>query len=78
MRFRTRDALLVGYRCTANWVYLCYLFGMPDPDSSAAHPGILFEARNLTKTYRLGEVEIHALRGVDLTLFEGELVGMCW
>ena len=31
-------------------------------------------ARGLTKVYRTGEVEVHALRGVDLELFESELV----
>ncbi len=31
-------------------------------------------ARNLTKVYRMGEVEVHALRGVDLELLEGELL----
>lgn len=36
-------------------------------------PGTVFEARQLTKTYQMGEVEVHALRGVDLDLFEGEL-----
>ncbi|HWP48441.1 MAG TPA: ABC transporter ATP-binding protein [Candidatus Limnocylindrales bacterium] len=35
---------------------------------------VVFEARNLTKVYRMGEVEVHALRGIDLDLFEGELV----
>jgi putative ABC transport system ATP-binding protein len=31
-------------------------------------------ARGLTKVYRSGEVEVHALRGADLDLYEGELV----
>ena len=35
---------------------------------------VLFHARNLTKVYRMGEVEVRALQGVDLDLFEGELV----
>ncbi len=34
----------------------------------------VFEARGITKTYGMGEVEVHALRGVDLELYEGELV----
>jgi putative ABC transport system ATP-binding protein len=34
----------------------------------------VFEARGLTKVYHMGEVEVHALRGVDLDLFAGEFV----
>jgi putative ABC transport system ATP-binding protein len=38
--------------------------------------GTTLTARNVTKIYRTGEVEVHALRGVDLDLYEGELVVM--
>jgi putative ABC transport system ATP-binding protein len=34
----------------------------------------VFEARGLTKVYRMGEVEVHALRSVDLDLYRGEFV----
>jgi putative ABC transport system ATP-binding protein len=34
----------------------------------------VFEARGVTKVYRVGEVQVHALRGVDLDLFEGEFM----
>ena len=32
----------------------------------------VFEARGVTKVYHVGEVEVHALRGVDVDLHEGE------
>jgi len=34
----------------------------------------VFEASGLTKLYRMGEVTVPALRGIDLQLFEGEFV----
>jgi len=35
---------------------------------------VVFQARGLTKVYQVGETEVHALRGVDLDLYQGELV----
>jgi putative ABC transport system ATP-binding protein len=34
----------------------------------------VFEARGVTKVYHLGEVDVHALRGVDIDLFAGEFL----
>jgi putative ABC transport system ATP-binding protein len=34
----------------------------------------IFEARALTKIYRMGDVEVHALRSVDFDLFAGEML----
>jgi putative ABC transport system ATP-binding protein len=34
----------------------------------------VFQARGLAKVYHVGEVDVHALRGVDLTLGESEFV----
>jgi len=34
----------------------------------------IFEARGLTKIYQMGEIQVQALRGVDLDLYDGEFV----
>ncbi len=34
----------------------------------------VLEAQALTKVYRMGEVDVHALRGIDIALHEGELM----
>ena len=42
--------------------------GTPEPREP------VFRARGLSKTYRMGEVEVPALRGIDLKLWPGEFV----
>ena len=47
--------------------------------ADVARPGqrdVVFAVRGLTKVYRTGEVETHALRGAELDLYGGELVVM--
>ncbi|MFI4933589.1 MAG: ABC transporter permease [Caulobacterales bacterium] len=36
----------------------------------------VIEARNLTRTYRVGDVDVQALRGVDMTVERGEFVAI--
>jgi len=44
------------------------------PALAVTPPGLVFEARSLAKVYHMGEVDVHALRGVDVDLRERELV----
>jgi putative ABC transport system ATP-binding protein len=37
---------------------------------------LVIEAENLTKVYKMGEVEVHALRGLSLKVAEGEVVAI--
>jgi putative ABC transport system ATP-binding protein len=44
------------------------------PPERTDDAAIVFHAVDLTKTYRMGQVEVHALRGVNLQLYDGEFV----
>lgn len=43
----------------------------PEP---APHQTPVFVAKDLTKVYAMGDVSVHALRGMNLELYEGEVV----
>ena len=43
--------------------------------AGSQHAGeVVFRVAGLTKVYHMGEVDVHALRGVDLELYTGELM----
>src|SRR5690242_8112324 len=47
----------------------------PAGDQAAASTSpVVFIARHLSKIYRMGEVEVHALRAVDLLIREREFI----
>ena len=33
---------------------------------------VIFQAQDITRTYQMGDVLVHALRGIDLKLYAGE------
>src|SRR5512135_2611402 len=46
--------------------------GFAVPDSRKA----VIDIRSITKIYKMGDVEVQALRGVSLTVYEGEFVSI--
>lgn len=46
---------------------------MPEPSPNSERQTVL-DARDVTKVYRMGDVDVHALRGVNVPLYEGELM----
>ena len=46
---------------------------MPEPNPDAARNAIL-SAHDVTKVYKMGDVDVHALRGVTVPLYESELM----
>lgn len=49
---------------------------MSPSSAIAADREVVFHARGLCKVYDMGEVQVHALRGIDLDLYASELVVM--
>ena len=46
----------------------------PATNDRLAETGSVFHVLGLTKVYRMGDVEVHALRGIDLELQAGEFI----
>lgn len=53
------------------------------PEAGSERPGagcdagrVVLEARGVTKSYQLDEIEVHALRGVDLQICEGQMLAI--
>src|SRR5881396_2553321 len=48
----------------------------PDMAAPAEGPAPVIQVENVHKTYDLGEVQVHALRGVTLSVYPGEFVAI--
>ena len=46
----------------------------PFPKPAAAQPEAVFHIHGISKIYRMGDIAVHALRGVDLDLYAGEFI----
>jgi putative ABC transport system ATP-binding protein len=60
----THCSLLIGYVMTSRY------------QTRPLEKPSLIDIRNLAKTYRMGDVQVQALRGVSLTIDQGELVAV--
>jgi len=47
---------------------------MPVTTAGQPSPAVVFRARKLAKTYVMGDVSVHALRNIDLDIYESEFV----
>ena len=51
------------------------MFHLPDHAAASQAPqAVVFRARNLSKVYMMGEVAVHALRDINLDIYEREFV----
>jgi putative ABC transport system ATP-binding protein len=48
--------------------------GQEAETGGSGESAVVLEARDVSKIYRMGEVEVHALRGVDFALYESEFL----
>ena len=37
---------------------------------------VIIKTENITKVYKIGEIEVHALRGIDLEVNDGEFIAI--